>query len=69
MGLGSLLRWIGDLELGYEEGPRGWLDIRPKYIVLPDEHSQLTVEKLLLVYFVLYEKHRREEEERRRRES
>jgi hypothetical protein len=39
--LGSRLRWIGDLELRYEEGARGWLDNRPKYIVLPDEHSQL----------------------------
>jgi hypothetical protein len=64
-GLGSRLRWIGDLELGYEEGARGWLDNRPTYIVLPDDHSQLTVELLLLVFFVLYEKNRREEEQRR----
>jgi hypothetical protein len=64
-GLGSLLRWIDDLELGYEKGVRGWFDDRPKYIVLPDEHSQLSVEKLLLVYFVLYEKNRREEQKRR----
>jgi pSer/pThr/pTyr-binding forkhead associated (FHA) protein len=65
-GLGSRLRWIGDLELGYEEGFRGWFDDRPKYIMLPDEHSQLSVEKLLLVFFVLYEKNRREEEQRKR---
>jgi hypothetical protein len=64
-GLGSRLRWIGDLELGYEEGIQGWLGDRPKYIMLPDEHSQLTVEDLLSVFFVLYEKDRREEEQRR----
>jgi hypothetical protein len=46
--LGSRLRWIGDLELGYEEGTRGWLDNRPKYIVLPDDHSQLTEEQFPL---------------------
>jgi hypothetical protein len=63
--LGSRLRWIGDLELRYEEGTRGWLDNRPKYVVLPDEHSQLTEEQLALVFFVLYEKNRREEEQRR----
>ena len=68
-GLGSRLRWIGDLELGYEEGSRGWLVSRPKYIVLPDEHSQLSVEKLLLVFFVLYEENRREEERKRREGS
>ena len=62
--LGSRLRWIGDSEVRYDQ-----LGNRPKYIILPDEHSQLTVEKLLLVYFVLYEKHRREEVERRRSES
>ncbi len=62
--LGSRLRWIGDLELGYEEGVRGWLGNRPKYITLPDEYSRLTVEKLLLVFFVLYERNRREEEQR-----
>jgi hypothetical protein len=64
---GSRLRWIGDLELGYEEGIRGWLGDRPKYIMLPDEHSQLSVENLLLVFLVLYEKNRREEEEEERR--
>ena len=37
----SRLRWIGDLELRYEEGTRAQLDIRPKYILFPDEHSQL----------------------------
>jgi len=68
-GLGSRLRRIGDLELGYETGTRGWFDDRPKYIMLPDGHSRLTAEKLLLVFFVLYEKHRREEEERKRREE
>jgi hypothetical protein len=42
----SRLRWIGDLELRYEEGARGWLDNRPKYIVLPDKPSQLTEEHI-----------------------
>jgi hypothetical protein len=65
VGLGSRLRSIGDLELRYEEGTRGWLDNRPKYLVLPDEHSQLTEENLVLVFVVLYERNRREEEQRR----
>ena len=67
--LGSRLRWIGDMELGYETGTRGWFDDRPKYIMLPDGHSRLTAEKLLLVFFVLYEKNRSEEERKRREES
>ena len=49
------------MELGCEKGVRGWFDDRPKYIMLPDDHSRLTAEKLLLVFFVLYEKNRREE--------
>jgi hypothetical protein len=57
-GSGSRLRWIGDLELGYEGekgGLRGWLQSRlPYFIVLPDEYSHLSEEKLLLVYFALY---------------
>ena len=53
------------MELGYETGTRGWLDNRPKYIVLPDEHSQLTEEQLVLMFFVRYEENRREEEQRR----
>ena len=60
-GLGSLLRRIDDMELGYEKVVRGWFDDRPKYTMLPDEHSRLAAEKLLLVSFVLYEKIRREE--------
>ena len=53
------------MELGYETGTRGWLDNRPKYIMLPDEHSQLTEEQLVLMFFVRYEENRREEEQRR----
>jgi hypothetical protein len=52
--LGNRLRWIGDSEVRYDQ-----LGNRPKYIILPDEHSQLTVENLLLVFFVLYEMCRR----------
>ena len=32
-----------------------WLGNRPKYIVLPGEQSQLTLDNLPLVFFVLYE--------------
>ena len=60
---GSRLRWIGDTEIEYD-----WLGTRPKYIVLPNEQSQLTVENLLLVFFVLYERYRRIQEDRRLQE-
>lgn len=65
LGLGDRLRWIGDSELRYEKGVRGWLGPRanrPSCIVLPDEHSQLTVERSLWVFFILYEIERYEVE-------